>query len=236
MATRRRPQDFECCLRNQPPLFPSQEEEVGVSLVAAFIRRCKQTWRATRINLVRAAARMKEQADRRRRPAPTYRVGVRVCYLCCLFYTAFFLLIFKKGANNSRPGRTCMHTYMHTLADKHTHSTHTYSPINKYRSHTHTHTHKHTHTCSTPFAHSELNAYIKSLTASKQVPAFRQGALEHSFTLISQLSPANPWAQVQEYAPARSSHTPLFRHGLDRHSSISSSQNTPFPRNDQMNR
>ena len=69
---------FECYLRYQPPLFPSQEEEVGVSSAAAFIRRCKQTWRATRINLVRAAARMKEQADRRRRPAPTYRVGQHV--------------------------------------------------------------------------------------------------------------------------------------------------------------
>ena len=68
---------FECCLGHQPPLFPSQEEEVGVSSVAAFVRQCKQTWRATRINLVRAAARMKEQANRRRRPAPTYRVGQR---------------------------------------------------------------------------------------------------------------------------------------------------------------
>ena len=48
---------------------------MGVSSVAAFIRRCKRTWRATRINLVRVAERMKEQADRRRRPALTYWVG-----------------------------------------------------------------------------------------------------------------------------------------------------------------
>ena len=69
---------FECCLGYQPPLFPSQEEEVGVSSVVAFIRRCKRTWRATSTNLVRAAECMKEQADRRQRPAPTYRVGQRV--------------------------------------------------------------------------------------------------------------------------------------------------------------
>ena len=67
---------FKCCLGYQPPLFPSQEEEVGVSSAAAFVRRCKQ--RATHINLVRAAARMKEQADRRRRPAPTNWVGQRM--------------------------------------------------------------------------------------------------------------------------------------------------------------
>ena len=69
---------FECCLGYQPPLFPSQEEEVGVSSAAAFIWRCKRTWRATRTNLVKAVQQMKEQADRRRRPAPTYRVGQRV--------------------------------------------------------------------------------------------------------------------------------------------------------------
>ena len=69
---------FECCLGYQPPLFPSQEQEVGVSSAEAFIRRCKRTWRVTRTNLVRAAAHMKEQADRRRRPAPTYRVGQRM--------------------------------------------------------------------------------------------------------------------------------------------------------------
>ena len=38
---------------------------------------CKRTWRVTRTNLVKAAARMKKQADKRR-PAPTYRVGPRV--------------------------------------------------------------------------------------------------------------------------------------------------------------
>ena len=69
---------FECCLGYQSPLFPSQEVEVGVSSAAAFIRRCKRTWRATRTNLVRAVERMKQQADRRWRLAPTYRVGQRM--------------------------------------------------------------------------------------------------------------------------------------------------------------
>ena len=63
---------FECCLGYQPPLFPSQEQEVGVSSAEAFVLRCRRT------TLVRAAARMKEQADRRRRPAPTCRVGQRM--------------------------------------------------------------------------------------------------------------------------------------------------------------
>ena len=69
---------FECCPGYQPPLFPSQEQEVGFSSVEVFVQRCRHTWRATRTTLVRAAARMKEQADRRRRPAPTNRVGQRV--------------------------------------------------------------------------------------------------------------------------------------------------------------
>ena len=33
---------LECCLGYQPPLFPSQEEEVGVPSAQAFIRRCQE--------------------------------------------------------------------------------------------------------------------------------------------------------------------------------------------------
>ena len=69
---------FECCLGYQPPLFPSEEEEVGVPSARAFIRRCRRTWRVTRANLVKASARMNQQADKRRTPAPVYRVGQRV--------------------------------------------------------------------------------------------------------------------------------------------------------------
>ena len=49
---------FECCLEYQPPLFPSQELQVGVSSEEVFIRRCKWTWRAMRANLQKAVARM----------------------------------------------------------------------------------------------------------------------------------------------------------------------------------
>ena len=67
---------FECCLGY--PLFPSQELQVGVQSAEAFIWRCKRTWRVTRANLQKAAARMKQQADKKRKPAPEYRVGQRV--------------------------------------------------------------------------------------------------------------------------------------------------------------
>ena len=53
---------------------------MGVPSAQAFVRRCKRTWRVTRANLVKAAARMK-LADRRRIPAPTYHVGQRVWLL-----------------------------------------------------------------------------------------------------------------------------------------------------------
>ena len=66
---------FECCLGYQPPLFPSKELQVGVQSAEAFIRRCKRTWRVTQANLQKAAAWMKQQADKKRKPAPEYRVG-----------------------------------------------------------------------------------------------------------------------------------------------------------------
>ena len=63
---------FECCLGYQPPLIPSQEEEVGVPSAQAFVWQCKRTWR------VIWPTWMKQLADRRRIPAPTYWVGQRV--------------------------------------------------------------------------------------------------------------------------------------------------------------
>ena len=69
---------FECCLGYQAPLFPSQEEEVGVPSALAFVRRCKRTWRVTHGNLIKASARMKQLADKRREQALTYRVWQRV--------------------------------------------------------------------------------------------------------------------------------------------------------------
>ncbi|KAL2094471.1 hypothetical protein ACEWY4_009190 [Coilia grayii] len=67
---------FECCLGYQPPLFPAQEQEVGVPSAQAFVRRCHRMWRRARAALLRASARTKEQADGRRTMAPRYRVGL----------------------------------------------------------------------------------------------------------------------------------------------------------------
>lgn len=69
---------FECCLGYQPPLFPSQEKEVGVPSAEAFIRRCRRTWLSARRALTRAGTQMKSTADKHRLPSPRYRVGQKV--------------------------------------------------------------------------------------------------------------------------------------------------------------
>ena len=69
---------FECCLGYQPPLFPSQEEEVGIPSARASVKHCRRTWRVTCANPIKATHRMKLQADKRRIPTPVYRVGQRV--------------------------------------------------------------------------------------------------------------------------------------------------------------
>ena len=46
--------------------------------VQHFMRRCRRTWRKARQNLVRTARTNQSQADRRRRPAPSFRPGQRV--------------------------------------------------------------------------------------------------------------------------------------------------------------
>ena len=51
---------------------------MGVPSAQAFVRRCERTWRVTHANLMKSAAQMKQLADRRRTPAPTYQVGQRV--------------------------------------------------------------------------------------------------------------------------------------------------------------
>ncbi|KAI3373892.1 hypothetical protein L3Q82_022461, partial [Scortum barcoo] len=62
----------------QPPLFPSNEEEVTVPSAHALARRCRKIWAAARRMLLRGQARMKVAADRHRRPAPTYSPGQKV--------------------------------------------------------------------------------------------------------------------------------------------------------------
>ena len=69
---------FQCCLGYQPPLFPTQEEEVAVPSVQAFVRRCRRVWARTRHHLLQAGKKYKKMADRRRVPAPAYRPGHRV--------------------------------------------------------------------------------------------------------------------------------------------------------------
>lgn len=75
-ATRISP--FQCQFGFQPPLFPEQEEEVGVPSVTHFMRRCRRTWRKARRTLLRTSAAMRAQANRRRRPALHFRPGQRV--------------------------------------------------------------------------------------------------------------------------------------------------------------
>ena len=69
---------FHCCLGYQPPLFPSQEEEVAVPSAQAFVKRCKRTWSRARTQLLRYSDAFKKQADRHRSAAPAYKVGQRV--------------------------------------------------------------------------------------------------------------------------------------------------------------
>ena len=69
---------FEAQLGYQPPLFPELERNAEVPSVGAFLRRCRSVWRRVRASLLRASTRQKRLADRRRRLAPSYRVGQRV--------------------------------------------------------------------------------------------------------------------------------------------------------------
>lgn len=69
---------FQCCLGYQPPVFPAQEEDVGVPSAQAFISCCRRTWRRARSALLRSHARTKCQADCCRYRAPHYTQGQRV--------------------------------------------------------------------------------------------------------------------------------------------------------------
>ena len=69
---------FHCCLGYQPPLFSSQEADVAVPSVQAFIRRCRSSWKTARAALLHSSVLMKRVADRGRVKAPRYRRGQRV--------------------------------------------------------------------------------------------------------------------------------------------------------------
>ncbi|KAJ8406907.1 hypothetical protein AAFF_G00291830 [Aldrovandia affinis] len=54
---------FEAQFGFQPPLFPELEGDAGVPSAAAFVRRCRATWRRVRAALLRAVDRQKEFAN-----------------------------------------------------------------------------------------------------------------------------------------------------------------------------
>lgn len=69
---------FEAQLGYQPSLFPETEVDSEVPSVNYFIRRCRSVWSRVRSSLLRSGVKQKTAADRRRRLAPSYRVGQRV--------------------------------------------------------------------------------------------------------------------------------------------------------------
>ncbi|XP_026028615.1 uncharacterized protein LOC113025267 [Astatotilapia calliptera] len=69
---------FEASLGYLPPLLSIMEGELAIPSVQHHIRRCRRAWKATRAALLRTAERNKSLADRRRTPAPAYRVGQKV--------------------------------------------------------------------------------------------------------------------------------------------------------------
>lgn len=69
---------FQCVYGFQPPLFPTQERELAVPSVQAYIRRCHRTWHRAHAALLRTSAEYQHHTNRRRTPAPTYSVGNKV--------------------------------------------------------------------------------------------------------------------------------------------------------------
>ncbi|KAL2095607.1 hypothetical protein ACEWY4_007755 [Coilia grayii] len=69
---------FQCVYGYQPPLFPSQEGEASCPSALANARCCRWTWARARAAIRRAVAAYSAGANRRRTPAPEYRVGQRV--------------------------------------------------------------------------------------------------------------------------------------------------------------
>ncbi|KAL0162053.1 hypothetical protein M9458_041449, partial [Cirrhinus mrigala] len=66
---------FQCVLGFQPPLFPWSGEPSDLPAVNSWFRRSEQTWNRAHVHLQRAIRRTQAQADRRRRPNPTYEPG-----------------------------------------------------------------------------------------------------------------------------------------------------------------
>ncbi|KAK3568350.1 hypothetical protein QTP86_004951 [Hemibagrus guttatus] len=67
---------FQCVLGYQPPLFPWSGEPSDVLAVEEWYRLSQEVWE--RAHVQRAVRRQRIQADRRRRPHPSYQVGQKV--------------------------------------------------------------------------------------------------------------------------------------------------------------
>ncbi|KAK3517705.1 hypothetical protein QTP70_015707, partial [Hemibagrus guttatus] len=71
------PEDV-CMLGHQPPLFPWSGELSDVPAVEEWYRRSQEVWERAHVRLQRAVRRQRIQANRRRRPHPSYQVGQMV--------------------------------------------------------------------------------------------------------------------------------------------------------------
>lgn len=69
---------FQCVYGYQPPLFASQEADATCPSALAYARRCRRTWAQARTVLLKSGTSYAVGANRRRTPAPTYRVGQKV--------------------------------------------------------------------------------------------------------------------------------------------------------------
>ncbi|KAL0175533.1 hypothetical protein M9458_027863, partial [Cirrhinus mrigala] len=66
---------FQCTLGYQPPLFPWSGEPTNLPAVNHWLRRSEETWDTAHVHLQRAIRQTVIQADRHRRPNPTYQPG-----------------------------------------------------------------------------------------------------------------------------------------------------------------
>ncbi|KAK3550863.1 hypothetical protein QTP70_006409 [Hemibagrus guttatus] len=69
---------FQCVLGYQPPLFPWSGEPSNVPAVEEWYRQSQEVWERAHVRLQRAVRKQRIQADRRRRPHPSYQVGQKV--------------------------------------------------------------------------------------------------------------------------------------------------------------
>ncbi|KAK3560433.1 hypothetical protein QTP86_008441 [Hemibagrus guttatus] len=69
---------FQCVLGYQPLLFPWSGEPSDGPAVEEWYRQSQEVWECAHVRLQRAVRRQRIQADRRRRPHPSYQVGQKV--------------------------------------------------------------------------------------------------------------------------------------------------------------